>query len=139
MYEAFKYSVRVWLTGVLLSPAIIAVFGIIPRNNFDNIVFIFFFGTIFGLVLSIPSFLLLLSLTAIIVKRDFKPWYKKIILSFTGIALTLLAFYLYQQNRMLHGENLQFAIVYALVIIAGIWYYKFQGIAADQISWNQPV
>lgn len=97
-----------------------------PSNGLDQTLLILTMGIIVGMFYSIPSALLLGLIAYIVTDCRINRIYKKTILSATGIALTFLAFLLFNDLRPPKKDDITFFIVYALVIVSGIWFYKLE-------------
>jgi hypothetical protein len=132
MKQTIIYSLKVWLTSVVISPVLYIILEAIqkPRvyQNIEGGLGFILFSIIYGLILSLISWILLwLSLYSLLMfNRDIiitKLW-----LSIIGAILTLLPFWLvlgYDDPNPLTGTAL-WAASYCLVIIAGIWFYRLK-------------
>lgn len=117
----------------MLSPAIIVLTKLVVLNH-DGVIStvtgilggIAFFIYV-GFVLSIPSWLLLWLVTALLViKSNQSINVKKLILSAVALLLSFLplCFLLGKQSNAYDSELFGWVIVYASIIVCGIWLYK---------------
>jgi hypothetical protein len=131
-YCIFNYGLKVWLTSVVVSPILyILIEVIINPGYFESVpsrMAFIVFSIPYGLILSIPSCLLLLASIYVFNRMSLPISTSKIWLSITGIILTLIPFVI-----MYHSYDIErrpavipWAISYCLVIVAGIWFYKLK-------------
>ncbi|HEY4328004.1 MAG TPA: hypothetical protein VGN20_28730 [Mucilaginibacter sp.] len=134
MKEAFIYSLKVWLTGVILSPVLFTAIDIIIHRNiyydYQNALGFIGYSIVYGLILSIPSWLLLWLAIIIVSKWGVAIELKKVALTVAGAVLSLLPFYLlfHNDDKSSDKDVCTWATTYCLVIIGGIWFYKFKPI-----------
>ncbi|MGF7039102.1 hypothetical protein M2273_002354 [Mucilaginibacter lappiensis] len=131
-YHVFNYCLKVWLTSVVVSPILYILIEVIINSGYfesipSEIAFILF-SILYGLILSIPSCLLLLGSLYVLNRMNLSISTSKIWLSITGIILTLIPFVI-----MYHSYDIErrpaiipWAISYCLVIVAEIWFYKLK-------------
>jgi len=130
IYDAFRYSLKVWLTSVILSPILyVLVDSVLNPKYISGLLGIFGFISYsipYGLMLSIPSWGLLWISCIFINKRTATVRLKKIILSIIGAILSLLPFYLlfHLDDDNAHEDVITWSICYSVIIIAGVWFYK---------------
>lgn len=140
MKQAIIYSLKVWLTAVLLSPLLsVILFEPFDDHNSTDIKGALFFILLsipYGLVLSIPSWLLLWISVWLVNRLSTSSIKKKWMLSIIGLVLSLLPFYLifgHDDNPVGEGA-IEWAVAYCIVILAGIWFYPLKG--RDSASSN---
>jgi len=135
MRHSLKYSLKVWLTAVFITPLLIALASRVlePSHGFDNVTN--FFGTIaymfaFGLVLSIPSWLLLWMFTTLLSKSSLGMASVKAILSVIGVMLSIFPFIIIfsHDDNPLDPDVMIWVTSYSIVIVVGLWFYKLKGI-----------
>jgi hypothetical protein len=95
-YRIFNYCLKVWLTSVVVSPILYILIEVIVNPGYfestpGGMAFILF-SIPYGLILSIPSCLLLLVLIYVFNRMSLSISTRKIWLSITGILLTLIPF-----------------------------------------------
>ena len=132
MKLAILYSIKIWLTSVVLSP-VVFVFGddlIHPNNSewFYSALGFIGFSIVYGLVLSIPCVIILFLFAGSLVYRKLDMIYKKLLLSIVGIVLSILPFYL-----LFRGDDNRFdlytffwSLSYCFFIVAGVWFYELE-------------
>ena len=111
---------------MFVSPFIIVLSGAMGNSDIESSILIFAYGVFFGLLFSIPSALLFAVSAIALAKKEFSVMHKRLILSVIGFALTLLAFLLFSSGKSILFEGNYFFAIYALVIIAGVWFYKLE-------------
>jgi H+/Cl- antiporter ClcA len=132
MKQTLIYSLKIWLTSVVLSPIFYTVYDALTRPKFiynpRNEAEAYLYFLVFGLALSIPSWVLFwLSLHCINTQR-WKPITTKLLISIVAVALTftpfLMVYSLYDLSR--DSSTIGVPICYSLLILAGVWYYKLR-------------
>ena len=135
MRQSLIYSLKVWLTAVFITPLLIALASKVlePRHGFDSVAN--FFGTIaymfaFGLVLSIPSWLLLWMFTFLLCKSSLRMACVKTILAFIGFMLSIFPFILIfsHDDNPLDPDVMIWVIFYSIVIVTGLWLYELKSV-----------
>ncbi|MBB6111858.1 hypothetical protein [Mucilaginibacter lappiensis] len=125
MKQAVIYSLKVWFTGVFISPVLVKLFWmIIGESSGSNAI-----GALmlFGGILSIPSVLLLFLSVLILAKQAIAINLMKLILSLIGIILTYLPIWFLNGRQFgLDSFMMNFFVAYTVIIIAGIWFYKLK-------------
>jgi len=125
MKQALIYSLKIWLTGVFISPVLVKLFWlIIGESSGSNAI-----GALmlFGGILSIPSVLLLFLSVLILTKQAIEVNSMKLILSLIGVILTYLPIWFLNGREFgLDNFMLNFFIAYTVTVIAGIWFYKLK-------------
>tara|TARA_R110002012_G_C11329856_1_gene576878 strand:+ start:180 stop:593 length:414 start_codon:yes stop_codon:yes gene_type:complete len=124
-----KYTVKIWLFTIFLSPLLIAfILGAILNfsdvkeifNSFD----IFWVMMIVGLIFSVPAMAVFYILLNLIQNRLDKRLIK-IILSFYSFISVWLTFYLFDSGLMTDwlGQTL-WVLIYSLTIVVGVWIFN---------------
>lgn len=127
------FSLKVWLTSVVLSPVIIVLTKLAVLNHEGVISTVkgilggIAFFIYVGFLLSIPSFLLLWLVTALLViKSNQSINVKKLMLSAVALLLSFLplCFLLGKQSNYYDSELFGWLVIYASIILCGVWFYK---------------
>lgn len=116
----FGYSTRVWLTSAFVAPVLMTLFFVITDPGSD-IISIIPLMVIFGLILSIPNWLLLIISVWQINKSNIPNEEKKTIISFLAFFLTLVLFLILDSGG---SELILISTPYIIVLIFGIWKYE---------------
>jgi hypothetical protein len=119
MKQALIFSLKVWVTAVIIGPVLYILTTRIMGQVSHNDIELLEISIILGGVLSIPSWLLFFIATVQINKVTYILVAKKLIITFIGIVFTLLPFYTFFK-----GTPSEWSICYCVVIVAGIWFYK---------------
>ena len=132
MKQAFKYSLKVWLTSVIISPALIMTGDKLLHPN-DDIGFNGFFGfigyaIIYGLVLTIPCSVILFLFVGSLVNRKITEFYKRLMISILASILTILPFYIlfHRDDNFLDWDLIVWVFSYLALIIAAVWLYRLE-------------
>ena len=124
--NALAYSLKVWLTAVILGSLILCVFVLSPSSNnqhFDKQAASLVLITVFySAIFSLPSFFILLLSSLGLCNTSLTDIYRKLILTGIGILLSLLA----ARLSFLEEFELSFTLSYLIVTLAGIWFYKLR-------------
>jgi hypothetical protein len=120
MKKSFIYSLKIWLTAAFVAPLFLLLFKMNPLG------FIYF-----GLMFSVPSWVLLMLGTQFFLQKKLTMMQFKIRLSVLGVILTFLPFWLlFPPKDIFSEEGMVFSMalpaLYAAVIVAGIFIYKIQ-------------
>lgn len=135
MKQALIYSLKVWLTSVVAAPFLVLLIGLLARMaDRVGIVLAMF---ILGMLFSLPSFLLL-SLSC----RTLKSMQNKVViikaeLTVIGVLLTYIPFFIINDYAFLLNRDESskyFFVLYSLLIIFGIWYYKLNGGSVEPVN-----
>ena len=140
MKQALIYSLKVWLTSVLLGPLIPGLISAVHVNDtlgfgraVSGFVIWLLFAFISGLVLSLMSFLLLLFTTATLLKTNLATLVQKLLFSVIIPVYASLPFLLVQDYQQYSPANKVLIISYMVVVVIGIWLYKLEPVNnADQ-------
>ena len=122
------YVLRVWLTSVILSPVIMWLYSTCIEGSSTDAELIPLM-LVWGGVLSLPSLLFLGMFCNQLVYRKKKVKYVKMWLTVIGIILTYAPFWVINGFSITDnsGSSILF-LPYAATIVAGIWFYRLQGI-----------
>ena len=125
--HAFFYTLKIWVTALLLSPVIIAFCESSLSNVLGDCLALMIIGSIFGAIFSFPSFCALWLGAYLIVRyADWNIIIQKIVLTFLGIGLSILPFFILSGSWTFRGERVPYSLIYAAVIVAGIWFYRLK-------------
>ena len=140
--KALLYCLKVWVTGLIVGPL---VFYVMDNNDLDGL-FSFpeyiFMSFVAGLVLSIPSFLLLWATATYICKRPGYPPLKRFKLTECSLLLTALpamAMFAYFTNGWANPEwslTIRLIASYFIPIAAAIFFYRLP--AGPQDAQDHP-
>ena len=132
MKQALIYSLKVWLTSVVLSPIIDVLVEFIahPRyfDGFKAELGFIGYSIPYGLILSIPSWFFLLTTLVIFEYTNAAVRTKRIVLTVVAAILTYAPFYLlfYSADDIRWFDTFLWGFSYCLIIVSGIWFYKFK-------------
>ena len=126
------YSLKIWLTSVLLAPIFYLIimefkkFGGTP--NADSAVEMYFLLTIFGALFSLLTWFIFLILIMLISRYAPNEITARLIICVTGIVLVLATFMLTIFNYRLinDGDFIYLVAANCICIGAGSWIYKFK-------------
>jgi len=130
-----SYCLRIWFTSFLIAPVIILVaqlpFG--GEGNFFSeplwsmlqLMSYMLYMVFFGLLLSVPGFILFYLITSLLSKIILNRNLVKLTLSVIGIALFVLLFFLlFHTQSFLNKRGFIAYSAYPLLFLSGIWFYK---------------
>jgi len=124
MKQALTFSLKVWLTTVLVTPFVIALTEALHGKDYTVSGFFLFvvLGIIFGALLSLISFGCFYCVTIFIKGTSLKIKIQKVILSLLAIAFIIVPFMFLQ----LFGIDHLFisCLHYCIVVLLCIWLYK---------------
>lgn len=132
MKQVLIYSLKVWLTSVVFSPVLFFICdSMLHSNDLGNLsgaLGFIGYSITYGLVISIPSWLILFLFSGSLVNRQLKLHYKRILITAVSIVLSILPFYL-----LFRGDDNGFDLYtklwsfsYCSIIVAGVWYYRLE-------------
>ncbi len=132
MKQALVYSLKVWLTAIVLATLILLLIGmVIPRTHahpHGKLSYLYLAASlIFKMsVVSLPCWLLLILSVAYVIKVGVTNSYSKFILSGFNSMIGIFWFYLVFSDVGEHGHSggIYFTTAYIVLLIAGIWFYK---------------
>lgn len=132
MKETLFYTLKVWISSVVLGPVMYSASDILfePKRSDDFSCSLSFiaFSVPYGLILSVPSFVILWLTTYGISRLKLSIMATKLWLSIVGTVLTALPFALIFGHDDPSGylSTIAWATSYSLVIVVGIWFYKLK-------------
>ena len=100
MSNSFYFTIRVWLTSIVVAPSILILIdslslGMTWKDFLIGRLYFILFSIIYGMILSLPSWTILFFVTKIINKqKQLSTWQKKGLLLPIGTVLTIAPFYL---------------------------------------------
>jgi len=121
------YLFKVWITTAVLSPLLILVYGLVIEKEtafFDlSTIKIAFFMIMAGLILSLPSFIVLYVCCNLPILWIPKIYLVKIILCILSILFVTISFAILD----LEGSTgkILLPVIYDIVIVSSIWLYRF--------------
>lgn len=130
MKSTLIYSLKVWLTAVVLAPMLTQLLdylcGVQQSYDLKGIFYFVLLSIPYGLMLSLPCWLLLWLATSLLNRTRLTNKNKKLLLSVVGFLLAALPFYLIfgHDDKGFNLETIVWAASYMLVIVAGVWAYK---------------
>jgi hypothetical protein len=127
--DALTYCVKIWLSTLLIAPIFVIAGKLMLDKHFlepklSLLFVIYAVEVMLSLVFSLPSVLMFWILTYGLTIVKVKVNYKKLILCIASSVLTIMSFSLIY-TTLNAIEFILIAATYYLVIIVGIWYYKF--------------
>ena len=133
-----SYCLRIWFTSILIAPVIILVvqlpsgveinFFSAPLWSMLQLISYMFYMIFFGLLLSLPVFILFYLITSVLSKLILNRNLVKLTLSVISIALFVLLFFLlFHSLSLLNKRSFIAYLAYPLLILSGIWFYKLNG------------
>ena len=135
MKQAIVYSLKVWLTSVVVTPFLVLLTGLVGKMG-EGVGFalaMLMLGTLF----SLPSFLLLSLACWALTRMQRKIVMIKVELTLIGVLLTYIPFFIINDYAFLINRDelsRTFFVVYSLLITFGIWFYTFKGASKEQIN-----
>jgi hypothetical protein len=131
MKQTVLFSLKVWLTSVIISPALYLfydAFRVHSKTNFEGGIGFILFSILYGLILSSLSWLILWLSTFSLLQLNYSTLVNKIWLSIIGTGLTILPFLLLfgSDDPITYVTTVPWALSYNIVIVAGIWFYKLK-------------
>ena len=138
MKKALIYSLKVWLTALLLSPVLywlVETNFISPlKTSFEGMIGFFGLSILYGLLLSIPSFLFLTFSCFFVNMLAQINAAKKRLITLIAFIFVILPFYLLfsrDDTSTLIKDDLPLASSYSVVIIIGVWFYQLNPIVKE--------
>lgn len=124
----FIYSLKIWLTSVILSPVVLIGIGFITSGRYNHIKLPYDFywyaiGLFAGLAFSLPSVAIFGLVAYGVAAINGNLLVKKLILSIAGILLTGMAIILVKKVFS-PTELIVVTGTYGVFIMAGIWFYN---------------
>ncbi|MHB8208454.1 hypothetical protein [Mucilaginibacter sp.] len=126
MKQALVYSIKVWLTSALVVPFIQMIEGLIIGNHtsISNAEQMILLALLFGLLLSMPSWLLLWMSASLLNRLTGSVLVIKLSLTVLSTALAILPFFLLAGTTSLSSHDLIWFGPYPIIVVACIWLYK---------------
>lgn len=124
-----KYSIKVWLFTVIVSPLLLfLILGLIINSAKWNSILdswmMIGFMMLYGLVLSIPS-MLLFWLIQRQLKNNLNENKTKLILSVYSFFSVWITFYIFDRGFVERGfQQIFWVVIYSLTIVIGVWIFK---------------
>jgi hypothetical protein len=124
-----KYSIKVWLFTVIVSPLLLfLILGLIINSAKWNSILdswmMIGFMMLYGLVLSIPS-MLLFWLIQRQLKNNLNENKTKLILSAYSFFSVWITFYIFDRGFVERGfQQIFWVVIYSLTIVIGVWIFK---------------
>ena len=133
MKQAIVYSLKVWLTSVVVAPFLVLLIGLLGKmgEGVGIALAMLMLGTMF----SLPSFLLLSLACWALTRMQSKIVMIKVELTLIGVLLTYIPFFIINDYAFLINRDelsRTFFVIYSLLITFGIWFYKFKGASKEQ-------
>jgi len=133
-----KYTIKVWLFTVLLSPLLLLILGIFINNSkFGEILGFWpmlFFMIIYGAFLSAPAMLLFWLIQKKLTEK-FSVNNSKIILSFYSFISVWITSYIFDKGLLERGfQQIFWVIIYSITIVLGIWFFKIKNMPTIKIQ-----
>jgi hypothetical protein len=131
MKQALIYSLKVWLTGVVISPVLNLIIEAVSgfnKANFEGAMGFILLSIPYSLILSLPCFFLLFLACFFVNLVSGATTTKKICLTIVGAVLAFLPFYLIfgGDDPSTYRTSMPWAVSYCIVIIGSIWFYKLE-------------
>jgi hypothetical protein len=124
------YALKIWLTAVFLVPLLVMIWSLVQDSYREDSVRLLLLFWAFGLGFSVVSALLLWVSIVLLNRSGWSPLVSRILLSVLGLVLSLLPFILLNYGlgnsiRQYFHANRMVVDLYVLVIVAGIWIYRW--------------
>ena len=136
MKPAFIYSLKIWLTTLLLTPALrllIAWIFNLPTLQFNTSPVTYYLMAVYaGAIFSIPGAIFLWIFTWQLNQRPISLIKKKLCLSAITFVETILTFYFVFWLPKSLADNFIMTLPYCIIATAGIWFYKLKPAIASQ-------
>ena len=132
------YSLKVWLTSVVLSPMLFLLIDSFTKHSQTNLeggIGFILFSILYGLIISLLSWLLLWLSCYYLLRLSITQLTFKLILSFISSVLTALPFLLLfsRDDGFPDAFTIIWTLSYSIVIIGGVWFYR---VKPDLINSN---
>jgi lysylphosphatidylglycerol synthetase-like protein (DUF2156 family) len=140
MKQALIYSLKVWLTAVVVSPPLyLIVEAMVNKHNQTNLeggVLFVLMSLVYGLLLSIPSYLLLLLAVYFSTRRMESGWVIKMFLTLVGMVLSLIPFQLIfgQDDAITQVVTIPWAVCYCIVVVISLLLYELKPLNNDSAN-----
>lgn len=140
MKRALIYTVKVWLTGVFLSPLLSNIIFFLVTDYYDNIMeslSLFAFEVIMGCIFSLFGLPLFFLLAFILIRQSVHNIKSRLILSVMGLLSTLGPTLFLTQGRFNYTNAIILYLPYTVVVLVSIWLYIFNPNATFPINSNR--
>ncbi|WP_461450132.1 hypothetical protein [Mucilaginibacter sp.] len=119
MKQALIYSLKVWLTSLLLGPMLYYPVQTIIEPQYPHQ---FHYDVKYGFYFSMPSFIV--SIIAVVIVKHLSTTLvvKKLLLSVAGVVLAALPFYILKGSWVQQGT--EYLLAYGSITLIAIWVYK---------------
>ena len=137
MKEPFNYSLKVWITALLLGSVILGIIMMIVYPDgevikaIEDTLLLSLFAFLFGAILSVPSLLLFYLVVNQLLKTSSSVFNKKVGLSLTAILLGLLPFLIGYITKQFVLHSFIYSIIYILIIVIAIWIYELKSVTKN--------
>lgn len=123
----FKYASNIWLTSATITPCIFGLILAILGEGRGEGSMIIALAIPFGIILSLPNYLIFLWLIWQINKTKMTPQERKVIINILGVILTFALFMLiFFQIGQIDKEALFLGLGYSSTITFGVWYFNLE-------------
>lgn len=130
----FKYTSNVWLTSAILTPCIFGFLMALFGEGLMEMPMFICLAILFGVLLSIPNYLIFLLVIWKINNTFLSIIEKKIIINFIGVVLTFALFmFIFHQPKGVEPECFQFAFSYSATLTLGIWYFNLTSLDPENL------
>jgi uncharacterized protein YacL len=134
MKQTLNYSIKIWLTSVLVSPLLDLILDSLVRPkslvNLEGAIGFLLLSVLYGIIISSPCWLLLWLSLQCMMKLNMSTLLLKSCLCVVGLVLALLPFFLLfgHDDPITYVTTVPLAISYGLTVFAAIWLYKLKPI-----------
>jgi len=133
----FQYSLKVWLTSVVIAPLLFIIFTYGPQvdycRNLQQVLssglFYYVFFACLELAFSLLTWLVFLLVIQLVTMCIYKPIIRRLLICIAGISLTIGNFMIVLSPRELlnFGDGPATIVLFnCLCIGGGVWYYKME-------------
>jgi len=131
MKQALIYSLKVWLTTIVLAPVIVVFLQRNPARPFLNYVEEYLWTVLDDLIFFIPPMLIFILATVVIYRTPISMLTKKLVILGLTLVFFLLSWWLFiyltiQTNIFLDLQQMVIITVYLAAIGLGILFYKLK-------------
>jgi hypothetical protein len=124
----FTYCFQVWITGLILAPAISLIWAGRSFVGEENWWSYGIFMIVYGFLFSAPALLLFSGCAAALFWKKWDVFICRLILSFFGILLTISTFgVVFQSAFSIHLGDYPGSLCYILPSVTGVWLYSWPG------------
>lgn len=135
----FKYASNVWLTSAFLTPCFFGLIIALFDGNPMETPMIIGLAIIFGVLGSIPNYLIFLFLVWKINTAQLNNTEKKTIINIIGVVLTFALFMLiFHQPNGVDKDGIYFGLAYSLTISCGVWIFNLDQQVPETLIEKKP-